>query len=187
MNGEKELVNRKLILNNYYIFLLMGLFFVNISSCTALVNFDETQYPEPLEALSNKEVNCYSENLTTYIHSQKSGNDIVGVVVISNYSDNNCNLSSPLNIDLQSSNGLLLTNTIVDNFQSELKNNDFVEIFFSWQNGCNPGNADFYTMSITSNGFQGRIIAPLEDPNGNYFQEIPPCNDLNPKNLLNYK
>ncbi len=162
----------------------MILFFVNISSCTALPNIDETQYPEPLETLSNKEINCYSENLTTYIHAQKSGNDINGVVVISNYSDNNCNLSSPLNIDLQTSNGLSLTNTIVDNFQSELKNYDFVELFFSWQNGCNLGKSDYYLLSITSNGFQGRIIAPLEDPNGNYFKDIPACNDLNLNNLL---
>ena len=162
----------------------MILFFVNISSCTALTNIDETQYPEPLKTPSNKEVNCYSENLTTYIHTQKSGNAIIGEVVISNYSDNNCNLSSPLNIELQTSNGLFITKTIMDNFQTDLKNTDFVEISFSWQNGCNLGKSDFYAMSITSKGLQGRIIAPLEDPNGNYFQEIPSCNDLNMNNLL---
>ena len=123
--------------------------------------------------------------LTSYVHAQLSGNQIEGTMVISNYSDQNCVINSPVKIGLQTSDGQLISETIVNNPPISLSKDEFLEISFTWQNFCKSINTEFYALTLESNTMYEKITSSLEDPNGNYINIAPACvNENNNTQLI---
>lgn len=183
--AEQKIINRLTIFNfRILVYSLIFYFTFIFTGCASNLTLNEIESTNPEIDSFNINYDCDAAFLTSYVHAQLSGFKVDGTMVISNYSDQICVISPPVKIELRTSDGQLISDMIIKNPSLSLLKDEFLEISFSWQNVCKPLETDFYSMTLVSDRMYGKIISPLEDPNGNYIDIVPACIDENNKPQL---
>lgn len=122
---------------------------------------------------------CDLEKLNGIADWQGGAGSLVGFVSLTNYGSTACTLTGRPQIGLVDSGGQSFTVQTVaagkDAPRLTLEPRQTVSAGFRWSNWCGPAPLGGLSLDVTVAGSPGRLLIPVQDPNGQPRSDVPRC------------
>jgi hypothetical protein len=138
---------------------------------------------------------CRLGDLSASMDWHRSGGALAGRLVLANFGAQPCTVQGAPHIELVNANGWKLP---VDQVQAA-KDSPPAEVIldpaavytaeaaFVWRNWCTPASEGDRHLEVTLPGYPGKLIVPVQDPNGSYLTDTPRCDDRSSPSTLTIK